>query len=469
MQQQQHDDMTRDELFGKCAHCKKNIPNTMAFLELKCGKHIGCMSHNTLKCPVAGCGVADAIGQQQQQQSVPMPQHAMPGVMDTEAIKRKSVMARRAREPLNPPQPGSLKKFGGGVLRIFSKLTDAGKPNDESSDPFVLLREHVPLKDIVNTHYMDITELINDHAVTINDFFGNGYNMSMMCDAFSSRMNKTEGLSVLYNLGISAEHFFCTPDLVQVGVMQDKLGYTPEWLKHFGYKFVPGQLTIPQMMNVGLTMPLVMECGLKEKSEWTQLKATADSEDQLEDFGWTPQLENQLFQTNMASQLQQYGTPVPTPAIGINTGLQQYTTPVPTPMHIQSRQELMQQQQYNYVDAGVGTGNGNLVAVPNPVTYHQAVHNNPSGVVATPAFVGQQYTGYVPPVATTTMPVANNDVTYVPAVNIDSAEFMQLRQQQQQQQQQTMTQRQQQPYTGPKLRQLPALNQGAYKLMVVPK
>jgi len=365
-----------DEHFGKCAFCKKNIPDTTAFFTLNCERHIGCMHHEKLACPLAECNGGGGGGnsnmnaamsnhvqqQQQQQQYLSAPVQMQ---VDIDYQKRKLAMEKRYREPLSPPKPGAISKIGKGILWGISRMAEANKPDYESSDPFVLLKSHVPLTDIVNKHGMDITELINDHGVTINDFFENGYTLPEMCDAFASRLNHREGFNVLYNLGISADHFFMCPELVQPVVLNQRVGYTGEWLKGLGYTFKPGVYTIPQMLSVGMSMPFLLECGLNEKQDWENLKATCQSPQQLSDFGYSQQLENQLIDSRIRIQQQQQQQQFQMPYQSMQE--QQYSQPyvagsnqlVAVPMSSQNNLLQQQQQQMN--------GFANFVPRPAPV------------------------------------------------------------------------------------------------------
>jgi hypothetical protein len=188
---------------------------------------------------------------------------------------------------------------------------DASKPDKESGDPFVLLASRIPLRELVNKHGFDITELINDHGVTINDFFRSGYTLGEMCDAFSSRMNQREGMDVLYYLGVAAEHIRALPQLMPVEVLRDKLGYKPEMLQTLGFSYeeAANVWTIPDMIRVGLTMPLVMKAGLCTRSGWDRLKATASTHLQLLAFGATPDVEAILDMVSPPAVAQQQQQP----------------------------------------------------------------------------------------------------------------------------------------------------------------
>lgn len=274
-----------------CAYCGKAISNTQGYIQLRCNVHLAHSSHEKLSCPVVGCGVSH---EEAAAAKIATSVSPSTGGEDPEVVRRKAAAATRIREPLVPFRPGKVGQFIGGVMRTVSKISSASVPDHDSNDPFTLLKARVPLADVVNKRGFDITELINDYGVTINDFFGNGYAMSEMCDAFSSRMNSTEGMDVLYHLGISAEHFRLLPQYVQVDVLRKKLGYEARMLPQLGYTFTAGAWTLPQMLSVGLTMPLVTQCGLQFRNDWEQLKAGATPE-QLHQFGWCKPLEDALI------------------------------------------------------------------------------------------------------------------------------------------------------------------------------
>ena len=87
--------------------------------------------------------------------------------------------------------------------------------------------------------------------------------------------------------------------------MKAKLGLTVDTLiNRLDYKFVPGRWTIPQMIEVGLTMPVVMRQGMRTTEEWAQLRATARTTSDLLQFGATPLLEAQLIHPTL-------GKPIP--------------------------------------------------------------------------------------------------------------------------------------------------------------
>lgn len=255
-----------------CAICNKAITNAEAFFKLDCNMHLAHISHRTLDCalctPVQGKVTHVA-------EKASTPTTATPEISDEAAI-RKAIAAERAREPLCPPNPGFLGKMLGGVRKAVTLVSESSKPDWESNDPFKLLRARVPLRDLVNVHGYDITELINDHGVTINDFFENGYKLGDMCDAFSSRMNRKEGLDVLYFLRIDAEHFRQCPDMVQVPVIKQKLGYVGAALRNYGFAFHPGpdMWTLPQMLEAGMTFSDAVAAGMTRKSDWARVRAT---------------------------------------------------------------------------------------------------------------------------------------------------------------------------------------------------
>lgn len=254
-----------------CAICNKAITDAEAFFKLDCNMHLAHISHRTLDCalctPVQG-KVAPVAGKAANTT-------ATKEISDEAAI-RKAIASERAREPLSPPNPGFLGKMLGGVRKAVTLVSESSKPDWESNDPFKLLRARVPLRDLVNVHGYDITELINDHGVTINDFFENGYKLGDMCDAFSSRMNRKEGLDVLYFLRIDAEHFRQCPDMVQVPVIKQKLGYVGAALRNYGFAFRPGpdMWTLPEMLEAGMTFSDAVAAGMTRKSDWARVRVT---------------------------------------------------------------------------------------------------------------------------------------------------------------------------------------------------
>jgi len=216
--------------------------------------------------------------------------------------RRLAQNAARRTEPLKPYEPShAVEGWAVSLLRVFGRVGEASHPDDESEDPVALLDAHVPLQTMVRKHGFDITELINDPpGVTIADFFRNGYTIGEMCDAFSSRMNPTEGMRVLYFLGMTDEFISARPDQAQVHIMKSRMGFNTDSLLHdLDYRFVPGRWTLPQMLEVGLTMPVVMAKGMQTRDEWIQLQGTRANDADLIRFGVTPELEAQLARTHV--------------------------------------------------------------------------------------------------------------------------------------------------------------------------
>jgi hypothetical protein len=310
-----------------CAFCGTSIADTEVMVELNCGKHLAHGTHMAMHCPVPGCGAPHAVQsplsgtpavrtataqQQQQQRKI---HHVSAEELAAREQRIQDSVGRRV-EPLCPPERSTIGEFFGSVLRLAGRVREANIPDDESSDPYALLRAKVPLTELVKKHGFDITELINDHGVTIVDFVSNGYTIGEMCNAFGSRMNPVEGMDVLYYLGMTDEFFTAVPDLVQVPVMRQRLGYTPQALiDKFGYRFCPGKWTLPQMLDAGLNMALVMQCGMRSVQEWHQLRATATSMKELAQFGVTPELEGQLIDDSPPAYqaYQQQAQPQPQP------------------------------------------------------------------------------------------------------------------------------------------------------------
>jgi len=203
-----------------CAYCALPIKDTDVYWELQCKKHLSHSTHGTTRCHICTRVEAAAIGSY-----VPTATPAPAAPQKVVSIPERDARARRlannaARrtEPLRPYQPSAVTGFFGGVLKIAGRMAEASIPDDESSDPEVLLalKPKLPLTTLVQKHGFDITELINDHEITISDFFKNGYTIGEMCEAFHSRMNPTEGMDVLYYLGMTDQFLSDMPQFSQV-------------------------------------------------------------------------------------------------------------------------------------------------------------------------------------------------------------------------------------------------------------
>ena len=267
-----------------CALCDKPISNDDSFFELNCGVHLGHAHHKSLKCGCTNQNVGSSL--------------VAPSSPSVVSSKHARMLNRDATEPLVPRQHGPVSSFIGTILSSVSQLVAASAPVEESNDPFVLLRARVPLTRVmVEKHAIGIAELINDHGVTINDFFGNGYTIGDMCDAFPTRMNTETGLDVLGSLGMHEEHFRRLPQLSQIGLVRDRLGYVPaDMVRRFGYQYAnpsSGGWTLSELVSVGLDMPLVMEAGLVRRNQWEELKQTGTPAE-LALFGATPALVSSL-------------------------------------------------------------------------------------------------------------------------------------------------------------------------------
>lgn len=338
-----------------CVVCNNKIADAHAFLEMRCGMHLAHSFHQIVRCPHPNCATAAATPVKGQ--VLPTASRQPPAARDEIALRR-ALSAERAKEPLCPPQIESSTgmKLVSGFMRTVTRLSETFKPDSESSDPFTLLAARVPLVDIRDKHGMDITEMINDYGVTINDFFKHGYALGDMCDAFSSRMNTQEGMDVLYFLGIGSEHFRVCPELVQPQVIRTKLGYVPQHLLQLGFQFDSNfRWTIPEMVRVGLTMPILMEAGLTLAADWAQIKATATLPGQLTEFGVTRALEAQLVAP--AVQLQQQPQPQPQrlPFVQVTETRQQ-------------QQQPQQQQPQRIMVPGVTVSRDELEATRRSVT-----------------------------------------------------------------------------------------------------
>ena len=278
-----------------CAICNKPIADTELLFTLQCDRHVAHGTHQTTLCPVVGCGVqgVSVVGVPMQTGLVASP-HVSAAELQARARRLEQAAVRRS-EPLVLKEPGFIESALGWTLKIASSIAQSGVPDDENSDPRVLLKAGVPLKTLVQKHGFDITELINDHRITIRDFFTNGYDMNDMCGAFS-RMDRIEGMDVLWVLGMTDAYLTQCPALSQVETMKARLGFTPDHLvEKLGYRFVPGAWTIPQMIDAGLTMTRVKKEGLRTKQEWQQLAATARGNQDLLLFGVTQELVDDLL------------------------------------------------------------------------------------------------------------------------------------------------------------------------------
>ena len=312
-----------------CVYCPHAIKNTDVFWELKCGKHLAHGTHGTTTCKVCSRVEAPVVASPMpvqadvhMDQPSGMPADEPQGApvskaeLDARARRLANNMVRRA-EPLKPYEPSLIAGWMGSILRVAGRVAEASLPDDESGDPLALLAASVPLQTMVRKHGFDITELINDHGVTIADFFRNGYTIGEMCDAFGSRMNASEGMRVLYYLGMTDEYLTAMPQQSQVDVMKVRLGFNVESLiRDLDFKFMPGRWTLPQMLDVGLTMPVVMQQGMRTTDEWSELRATARNQSDLVRFGVTPHLEAQLVQPYVPPQVstQAFPTAVPVSA-----------------------------------------------------------------------------------------------------------------------------------------------------------
>ncbi len=283
-----------------CVYCPKPIKDTDVYWDLSCGRHLAHGDHGTTRCTICtrvGAPIAQPVSD-----LPPPPQAAVQSeaVVNASRQRRLAQNAARRKEPLKPYDPAPVTGWFTSVLRVAGRLSEASIPDDESEDPVALLDAGVPLQTIVHKHGFDITEMINDApGVTIADFFRNGYTIGEMCDAFASRMNREEGMHVLYCLGMTDEYLSARPQQSQVAIMKQRLGLNVEnFIQHLEYKFVPGRWTLPQMLEVGLTMPVVMKLGMRTMDEWLQLKATATTESELFHFGYTPTLAAQLIPTS---------------------------------------------------------------------------------------------------------------------------------------------------------------------------
>lgn len=278
-----------------CGVCKKPVLDTDMQLELDCKRHVAHAHHESFDCIECATQIGASV--------------TASGKGDVSVIdRRKQLSAARIEEPLGANRQDSARlqesSSSSTLKNVFSKyvvplFARTGAPV-ESLPPRELLAQKIPLADVVGKYGYDITELINDHELDINDFFEHGYTVGEMMDAFSSRMNQKDGLNVLSALGIQAEHFRCVPDLVMADAMKKKIGYKPSDLVdrfHFQYKSPvthPDEAwTLQEMIDAGLTFEDVRRAGLQCEVQWKELKQTVAplSLSRLEkQFGITPEL-----------------------------------------------------------------------------------------------------------------------------------------------------------------------------------
>jgi len=320
-----------------CVYCPHPIKDSEVYWPLKCGRHLAHGTHGTSRCTVCSKIGGEAAPPATPSGSQPAPQ-AVASCNETSGdprdpqhpsrVRRLAQNAARRTEPLKPYEPATnVEGWAGQLLRVFGRVAESSIPDDESEDPVALLDARIPLQTLVRKHGFDITELINDYAVDISDFFRNGYTIGEMCDAFDSRMNPTEGMRVLYFLGMTDEFISARPDQAQVPIMKARLGFNVDkLLSDLDYRFVAGRWTLPQMLEVGLTMPVVMAKGMQTQEEWLQLQNTRASDVDLIRFGVTPELEARLQRVPLPVQVEA-AQPVPVP---VPAQQHQQTSRVPT-------------------------------------------------------------------------------------------------------------------------------------------
>lgn len=300
---------------GQCVGCARLIPDSVISFPMDCERHIvceRCMNSRKITsfvCPTQFCSSSSSSGGGGAgNTSTPPQQESSSSSQGEQKTILQARMEARYNEPLKPlsMRQSAVAAACASVLNTIGSLVDRNKPDSKSRDPRVLLDQRIPLTKLVKEHGFHITELINDHGITINDFFERGYTMSHLCDAFSARLNHKDGLAVLYALGISVDHFTMVPQYVQETVMRERLGYDPSWLLKFGYRFEPNKHTLAQLVGLGLTMPMVMDAGMRTKSQWEYLKRTSGAtRNDVAKFGCTPQLEAELLLDLPLDQQQQ--------------------------------------------------------------------------------------------------------------------------------------------------------------------
>lgn len=296
----------------KCGICREPLLDSQLQWGLDCNRHIGHSTHESYDCNE--CGLKDG---KVQPQSISQKQPEM-----TEVERRKQMSASRINEPLGASGSGvgaaNGQSFVGSVLsavsnRLAPLFSRAGAPV-ENLPPRELLALKIPLKEMVSKYGYDITELINDHRLNINDFFEHGYTVGEMIDAFPSRMNMKDGMTVMSLLGIQAEHFRCVPDLVSADVMAKKIGYkASDLVDRFDLKYKSpvtdggDAWTLQELVDNGLTLADMQRAGLECEVQWDELKQTVAPlhlPQLAQRFGATPEaIASQLVSANVTKQL----------------------------------------------------------------------------------------------------------------------------------------------------------------------
>ncbi len=309
-----------------CAYCAKPIKNTEFCLKLRCGQHLAHGTHNTTICSICPGPATTAAAAVGSVAAAVVPSTAVAATATATApvavvapkfvsgeeqrarARRIADAPKRRKEPFKPYEPSFFAGVVANLLQVAGRVGEASIPDDESSDPFALLEARVPLKTLVTKHGFDITELINDHGVTIADIFrtchpeDRMYTMSEMCDAFGSRMNRDEGMRVLYYLGMTDRYLTERPEQSQVDVMREKLGFSLQSLvSDLGYHFEPGVWTLGQMVDMGMTMDWVMKQGMRTWDEWDELRQTARNANDITRFAVTPALTALLLRFDQPS------------------------------------------------------------------------------------------------------------------------------------------------------------------------
>ena len=104
-------------------------------------------------------------------------------------------------------------------------------------------------------------------------------------------------------------------------------------------------------MGLGLTMPLVMDAGLRTKSQWEYLKRTPGggvSRNELAKFGCTPQLEAELLlDLPLQQQQPQQQQRIPNSWIAVEPVAQDVTPSTVAVRAIDPRSYSEQQEDYN--------------------------------------------------------------------------------------------------------------------------
>lgn len=126
-----------------CGICKKDVHDSDMQLELECGKHIAHAVHQSFDCKLCAAQVSlsnDGAA-------------AAARVEKTELERRKQQSASRVNEPLSldrPQEPGLVGSALALISRHVAPLFARAGVAPESLPPRELLKQRIPLSDLVN-------------------------------------------------------------------------------------------------------------------------------------------------------------------------------------------------------------------------------------------------------------------------------------------------------------------------------